>query len=166
MHKLLTIVLLACLTGCGPLTQTADSAQTTSSAALLSDEEEETMQILVRSVDYAVIYELDHSQAAQELYKQLPLSLTVENFSTNEKVFYPPKKLDISDVPLADAAQGAGVLAYYAPWGDVVMFYDDFSSNSSLYALGEAVSGQESIAKLTGMITVSAYEEAGDQLHD
>lgn len=164
MHKLLTIVLLACLTGCGPLIQTADSAQATSSAALLSDEEEETMQIIVRSEDYAVIYELDHSQAAQELYKQLPLSLTVENFSTNEKVFYPPEKLDISDAPLADAK--LGTLAYYAPWGDVVMFYDHFGRDGSLYTLGQAVSGQESIAKLTGMITVSAYEEAEDQRHD
>lgn len=116
----------------------------------------ETNQISVTCGDTQVVYELNDSPAAQSLLSQLPLTVEVENFSTNEKVFYPPQELDTSDTPLAEG--GAGTLAYYAPWGDVVLFYDSFSANGSLYELGEAVSGAEDISQMTGTITVETVE--------
>ena len=114
------------------------------------------MKIRVKAGETAIDYVLNDSQAARDLYEQLPLTLEVENFSTNEKVFYPPEKLDVRDAPMADA--GLGTLAYYAPWGDVVMFYDAFGRGSGLYELGEAVSGEEMIEMLSGTIEVSAVE--------
>ena len=116
----------------------------------------ETNQISVTCGDTQVVYELNDSPAAQSLLSQLPLTVEVEDFSTNEKVFYPPQELDTSDTPLAEG--GAGTLAYYAPWGDVVLFYDSFSANGSLYELGEAVSGAEDISQMTGTITVETVE--------
>ena len=116
----------------------------------------ETNQISVTCGDTQVVYELNDSPAAQSLLSQLPLTVAVEDFSTNEKVFYPPQELDTSDTPLAEG--GAGTLAYYAPWGDVVLFYDSFSANSSLFELGEAVSGAEDISQMTGTITVETVE--------
>ena len=116
----------------------------------------ETNQISVTCGDTQVVYELNDSPAAQSLLSQLPLTVEVENFSTNEKVFYPPQELDTSDTPLAEG--GAGTLAYYAPWGDVVLFYDSVSANSSLFELGEAVSGAEDISQMTGTITVETVE--------
>ena len=116
----------------------------------------ETNQISVTCGDTQVVYELNDSPAAQSLLSQLPLTVEVEDFSTNEKVFYPPQELDTSDTPLAEG--GAGTLAYYAPWGDVVLFYDSFSANSSLFELGEAVSGAEDISQMTGTITVETVE--------
>ena len=74
--------------------------------------------------------------------------------STNEKIFYPPVKLDTSDSPLAKA--GAGTLAYYAPWGDVVMFYGDYNENPSLYELGQIVSGAELVSGMSGTISITA----------
>lgn len=47
------------------------------------------------------------------------------------------------------ASGGKGKLAYFEPWGDVVMFYDSFNENSSLFELGEVVSGQDDIEKLS-----------------
>lgn len=116
----------------------------------------ETNQISVTCGDTQVVYELNDSPAAQCLLSQLPLTVEVENFSTNEKVFYPPQELDTSDTPLAEG--GAGTLAYYAPWGDVVLFYDSFSANGSLYELGEAVSGAENIGQMSGTIIVETVE--------
>ena len=116
----------------------------------------ETNQISVTCGDTQVVYELNDSPAAQGLLSQLPLTVEVEDFSTNEKVFYPPQELDTSDTPLAEG--GAGTLAYYAPWGDVVLFYDSFSANSSLFELGEAVSGVENIGQMSGTITVETVE--------
>ena len=99
-----------------------------------------------------IVFELNQSSAAGDLYAQLPLSVTVDDFSDNEKIFYPPKKLSTTDTPAADAR--VGTLAYYAPWGNVVMFYGDFGSATGLYELGHAITGGELIAKLSGAIRI------------
>ncbi len=113
-------------------------------------------QIAVQSDGGTVVYQLNGSAAADALLAQLPLTVEVEDYSTNEKIFYPPQALDITDAPLAEG--GAGVLAYYAPWGDVVMFYDSFGANGSLYKLGEVVSGEELISGMSGTVTVEAAQ--------
>lgn len=135
-----------------------ESQSTTKSQAETADatEQEETaMKISVKSEYYEIIYELNDSTAAQELYAQLPLTTEVEPFSNNEMTFY-PEELDVTDTPLSDGEPGS--LSYYRPWGDVVMFYAPCTPNSSLYELGKAVSGAEHIKNLSGTITVSAAE--------
>ena len=117
-----------------------------------AESEQTVRQIQVQCGNDTVIYELNDSAAADSLYEQLPLTIEVEDYSTNEKIFYPPQALDTADAPLAEG--GAGVLAYYAPWGDVVMFYDSFGTNSSLYELGQAVSGADRIHEMSGTITI------------
>ncbi len=59
----------------------------------------------------------------------------VTSYSDNEKIFYPERKLDVSGLDPAGPG-GAGVLAYYEPWGDVVIFYGDFQPAPGLYELG------------------------------
>ncbi|QOL35526.1 hypothetical protein BL8807_11040 [Bifidobacterium lemurum] len=100
-----------------------------------------------------VVFELNGSSAANDLLGQLPMTVAVENFSTNEKIFY-PDALDVSDTPLASVA--VGTLAYYEPWGDVVMFYGSYNANNALYELGHVVSGGDAIANLSGTITIAA----------
>ena len=112
--------------------------------------------IEVRSGETVVTYALEDNAAADALLAQLPLTIEIEDYSTNEKIFYPPQALETAGAPAASG--GAGVLAYYAPWGDVVLFYDGFSENASLFALGRAVSGAESIRDLTGTVTVAVAE--------
>ena len=110
------------------------------------------IKITVKANGKTTVFELNNSPAARDLYAQLPLSITVENYSNNEKIFYPPKKLNTSDTPKADAR--VGTLAYYAPWGDVVMFYLDFGSAAGLYELGHAISGSEYIRGMSGTIQI------------
>ena len=123
-----------------------------------STEETGARQISVQFGENTVIYELNDSPAADSLYEQLPITTEVEDFSTNEKIFYPSQELDTSDSPAAEG--GAGTLAYYAPWGDVVMFYDDYSANSSLFELGQAVSGGEQIGEMSGTIVIDIIDTA------
>lgn len=121
-----------------------------------SAEAAQARTIEVRSGETAVTYALEDNAAADALLAQLPLTIEIEDYSTNEKIFYPPQALETAGAPAASG--GAGVLAYYEPWGDVVLFYDDFSENASLFALGRAVSGAESIRDLTGTVTVAVAE--------
>ena len=111
-------------------------------------------QLQVQSDGGTVVYQLNDSAAADALLAQLPLTVEVEDYSTNEKIFYPPQALDTADAPPAEG--GAGTLAYYAPWGDVVMFYGDYNASSSLYELGQAVSGGDLVGSLSGAITLTA----------
>jgi len=115
-------------------------------------EEEINMQISVQANGKTTIFELNEGNAAKGFYEQLPITIDVQDFSNNEKIFYPPKKLDTTSTPLADAK--SGTLAYYAPWGDVVMFYDRFGSAGGLYELGNVVSGGEYIKNMSGSILI------------
>ncbi|KAB2890813.1 MAG: hypothetical protein F9K32_07160 [Desulfobulbaceae bacterium] len=110
------------------------------------------MHIQVTSNGNTTVFKLNNSSAARALYRQLPMSIEVEDYGGKEKIFYPPEKLDTSGTPSAKA--NAGTLAYYAPWGDVVMFYKKFGSASGLYELGEAVSGSEFVRDLSGKIQI------------
>lgn len=96
--------------------------------------------------------ELNNSPAANDLYNQLPLSIDLEDYSTNEKIFYPPNKLNTESTP--KATPKIGTLAYYEPWGDVVIFYDDFRANNDLYELGHVISGEDIVSELSGTVTI------------
>ena len=115
-------------------------------------EDKQNMTIKVTSKGKTTLFTLNDSQAAKDLYDQLPLTIGVENFSSDEKIFYPPRKLNTADTPRANAK--VGTLAYYAPWGDVVMFYGNFGSASGLYELGQAQSGEQFIKNMSGDITI------------
>jgi hypothetical protein len=118
-----------------------------------ASEDQMTIKISVKANGNTTVFELNNSLAAGDLYAQLPLSITVENYSDNEKIFYPSKKLNTTDTPMADGGR-AGTLAYYAPWGDVVMFYKGFTSAPGLYELGHVTSGSEYITEMSGTIQI------------
>ena len=137
----------ALLGGCSGERSGAESttADAPVSAPVEGDAMADGRAITVACGDATVTYQLNDSAAADALLSQLPLTLEVEDFSDNEKVFYPPEELDVTDAPLAETGE-AGTLAYYEPWGDVVMFYGPFSPNGALYELGRAVAGTIEVA--------------------
>lgn len=163
---ILTACLLASLTACGESGDVGSASNTVSENILQSSDSEPAVcvsseelstgsqQISVQFGEQTVVYALNDSIIASSLLAQLPLTVEVEDYSTNEKIFYPPETLDTTDAPMATG--GAGTLAYYAPWGNVVMFYGDYNANSSLFELGQVIAGGELIDQMTGTITISA----------
>ena len=123
----------------------------------LNVEEGSGMRMTVTSGDTTVVFELNDSPAALSLAAQLPLTLNVQPFGSNEQTFYPPTALDTTGTPDITSAQ-AGTLAYYAPWKDVVMFYSSFNGGGRgvLFELGKAVKGTDAIRELSGTITITA----------
>ena len=145
----LFLSLVTAITGCG--VNAADNV-THSPVEEQKETEPLTMKISVTAEDgVCVIYALNNSAAAKAFYDQLPLVVKVEDYNGEERIFY-PEKLDINNTPKANPK--AGTLAYYAPWGDVAMFYRDGKPSSGLYELGTVVAGEESIDSLSGTITV------------
>ena len=122
------------------------------SDGLIFSEAQMSVRITIKSGNNATVFELNDSQASKDLLAQLPLRIKVEDYSDNEKIFYPPKKLGVAGTPLADAK--TGTLAYYAPWGDVAVFYRNFGSATGLYELGHVVSGGENLSAMSGIIEI------------
>lgn len=119
------------------------------------------MQIQVQGNGHTIVFELNDSPASRSLYRQLPLTIEVQDYSSNEKIFYPPDELEIGDTPLTEGG-GAGRLAYFASWGDVILYYGDFGPYSGLYDLGTAITGSEWIPGLSGEILIeAALDERG-----
>lgn len=83
---------------------------------------------------HQVIIALNNSNAAKDLVQQNPSQVRIENYSNDEKTFYPDKELDLANTPRANAS--VGTLGYFAPWGDVCLFYRDFGAAAGLYSLG------------------------------
>lgn len=110
------------------------------------------LQIQVQGNGHTIVFELNDSPAAQSLYNQLPLSIEVQDYSTNEKIFYPPETLDTADAIPAEGP--AGTLAYFSPWGNVVMYYSSCGPYDGLYELGIATSGSEWIETLSGTLQI------------
>ena len=67
---------------------------------------------------------LENSAAAQDLIKQLPLMLEFTDHAGTEKIAYPPQKLSSQDSSNQYAGK-AGDITYYAPWGNLAIFYKD-----------------------------------------
>ena len=55
-------------------------------------------QISVQFGENTIVYELNDGSAADSLYEMLPLTISVEDYSTNEKIFYPENDLDTENL--------------------------------------------------------------------
>ncbi|WP_324288919.1 cyclophilin-like fold protein [Streptomyces sp. CoH17] len=79
---------------------------------------------------------LNASPAARDFAELLPLTLDLEDFRQTERIADLPRKLDTSGAPEPTGAK-AGDLAYYAPWGNLALFYRDGpAANADLLILG------------------------------
>lgn len=114
-----------------------------------------------------IIFLLNDTPAANSFYNQLPLTVKVENYGSNEKIFYPPEKLDTTN-----GIYNSGILNYYAPWGDIFMLYGTYKENENevsgdvngVYTLGDVVSGREFIENMAGEIKIEMIDyEAGEE---
>ncbi|KSB90582.1 MFS transporter [Caulobacter vibrioides] len=83
---------------------------------------------------------LNDSPPARELLSMLPLDLKISDFSSNEKIAFLPRKLTARGAP-AYADPKPGDLCYYAPWGNLALFYEGYSASPDLIRLGRLDDG-------------------------
>ena len=119
-------------------------------------------RINVTDGSHSVTFELNGTSAARALYDMLPVTKDVQNYSTNEKIFYPETAISYSSDCIEDDCP-AGTLALFSPWGNVVMYYGDAGKYNGLYVLGKAVEGADQISELSGNITVTQVEFAKER---
>jgi hypothetical protein len=78
---------------------------------------------------------LDDNPSARDFASLLPLDLTIDDYSTNEKIAHLPRKLSEEGAgPFGNEAPGD--VAYYAPWGNLAFFYGSYRYSRGLIRLG------------------------------
>jgi hypothetical protein len=80
--------------------------------------------------------------SARDFYSMLPLDLTIDNYANNEKIAYLPRKLTEEGSGRFGNEQ-AGDLCYFAPWGNLAMFYARYRWSDGLIRLGRFDTGFE-----------------------
>lgn len=81
----------------------------------------------------AILYD---NPTSRDLISMLPITTELEDYASNEKIFYPDRKLSSEGAP-SGFDPSKGDITYYAPWGDVAIFYKNFSYSKGLISLGK-----------------------------
>jgi hypothetical protein len=134
---LLALALALCLNqiACGAEKSTVSSTPP-AQANEVSNKKAEDMKIRITIGDKVVTATLTDSEAARDFVSLLPLTLTLEDYAKTEKISYLPRKLSTTGAP-AGSDPDVGDIAYYAPWGNLAIYYRDFGYSSGLVILGK-----------------------------
>ena len=101
-----------------------------------------------------VFVRLDDNVASREFLDMLPLTLMFEDFNRTEKIATLPDELSTEGLPSGYTPE-VGDFSYYAPWGNISVFYKDFRYSNSLYKLGTIESGTEILENMNGEFEVT-----------
>jgi hypothetical protein len=82
----------------------------------------------------------DDNATSMDFMALLPLTLTLADYNGTEKISDLPRKLSTEGAP-AGVDPWAGDIAYYSPWGNLAIFYEDFAYSTGLVKLGRLDSG-------------------------
>ena len=97
---------------------------------------------------HEIVVDLLDNPMAKAFLTRLPMTLTFEDFNSNEKISYLDWKL--STAGGINAEETKGDFCYYAPWGNLAVFYRGIGYSESLYILGTIRSGKELLARQKG----------------
>lgn len=104
-----------------------------------------------------VIVELFDNPASRDFLSLLPLTLEFSDYAGVEKITYLPRRLITEGTPTPHDA--AGDFTYYAPWGNLAVFYKGFGNDGQLYVLGRIESGKEKLAAMPRTFTARVEAE-------
>ena len=106
-----------------------------------SDKKMSTNKRIKLSFDNEELYvKLENNNSTQDFLKLLPLTIKFEDYNNTEKIAMLDTKLDTTDAPSGYDPQ-IGDFAYYAPWGNLSVFYKNFRYSNSLIKLGTFENG-------------------------
>ena len=103
------------------------------------------MKIRMTIGSATVVGALVDNPTARDFYSMLPLTVTLEDYAATEKITYLPRKLSTTGSP-ENRQPTKGDIGYYAPWGNIVLYYRDGPDSPGLVPLGRIESGLEALA--------------------
>lgn len=95
---------------------------------------------------------LDDTPAARDFAALLPLTLTLSDYASTEKISDLPRRLSQEGAPQG-YDPSAGDITYYAPWGNLAIFYRDFEYSRGLIRLGTIHTGMDALKQSGALAT-------------
>jgi hypothetical protein len=106
--------------------------------------DDRSMKIRLRVGDTVLTATLIDSATTRDFISLLPLTLTLKDYAGTERISDLPKRLSTEGAP-SGSDPSVGDITYYAPWGNLAIFYRDFGYSSGLVILGKIDSGIEAL---------------------
>lgn len=95
--------------------------------------------------NYEVIVMIFEGKSSEDFLKQLPLTLNFEDFAGEEKIAYLNRKLIAANENLKSEKSD---FCYYAPWGNLAVFYKGYGNAPGLIKLGYIEEGKEYLRQI------------------
>jgi hypothetical protein len=112
-----------------------------------------SMKIRLKVGDKVLTATLIDSKTTRDFISLLPLTLTLKDYAGTEKISDLPKRLSTEDAP-SGIDPSVGDITYYAPWGNLAIFYRDFGYASGLVILGK-IDGRIETFNVPGSVKVT-----------
>ena len=123
----------------------AIDAAAQAAARAISDQQVSTMKIRMDVEGTAITATLVDNETSRDFVSLLPLTLTLEDYAETEKISDLPTRLSTEGAPAGSDAS-VGDITYYAPWGNLAIFYKDSGYARGLVQLGRIDSGVEALS--------------------
>jgi hypothetical protein len=117
----------------GPVLAVIAMLQTTTGPAM--SEEAHSMRIQMTVNGKVLQATLLDNATARDFLSMLPMTVALEDYASTEKIARLPRKLSTTGAP-AGTDPDVGDITYYAPWGNLAIFYKDFGYAKGLVKLG------------------------------
>ena len=87
---------------------------------------------------------LENNPTSKDFVSLLPMNVELNDYAGTEKITYLSRKLSTENAPNG-VTPSIGDITYYAPWGNLAIFYRDFGYSSGLIKLGKITKGIEEL---------------------
>jgi hypothetical protein len=140
----LALTMVCFVSACSAEDHAATSTSVAQRSSAASGPEANTMKIRLTINGKSMTATLIDNPTARDFIALLPMTLKLEDYTSTEKIAYLPKKLSTQGAP-AGVDPDVGDITYYAPWGNLAIFYRDFGYSTGLIKLGRFDAGIEAL---------------------
>ena len=155
---LLMIAMTAAVSACGQ----TDGAGATTPAPQRSHQQVNTMNIRILIDGTPIAATLADNATSRHFASLLPLTLTLKEYASTEKIADLPKRLSTDGAPAAMTPK-TGDITYYAPWGNLAIFYKDGHDSEGLMKLGSVDAGGVDALRRAGSFEVTIERVDGSR---
>ena len=111
--------------------------------SLPQNDNTKTMRVRITIGDKSVVATMYDNATAKDFISMLPLALQLDDYNGTEKISYLSRKLTTAGAPSGSDPE-VGDISYFAPWGNLAIYYKDFGYSSGLIKFGK-IEGDVSI---------------------
>ena len=116
----------------------------------------QSLNIRITINDNVVTATMYDNETSKDFLSKLPLTATLSDYASTEKIFYMPDnyKLSTEGAP-SGYDPSAGDITLYAPWGNIAIFYRDYSYSNGLVPMSRIDGDGIKLFQVSGDLTAT-----------